>query len=63
MVASTHVFDCTDMPMRESRAHRFRHSMGMMGGQSSVTLHSVCELKYAGAQGMSYSSFMGMPQL
>ena len=47
----------------ESRERRFRHSMGMMGGQSSVTLHSVCELKYAGAQGMSYSSFMGMPQL
>ena len=47
----------------ESRARRFRHSMGMMGGQSSVTLHSVCELKYAGAQGMSYSSFMRMPQL
>ena len=42
----------------ESRERRFRHSMGMMGGQSSVTLHSVCELKYAGAQVMSYSYFM-----
>ena len=47
----------------ESRERRFPHSMGMMGGQSSVTLHSVCELKYAGAQGMSYSCFMRMPQL
>ena len=47
----------------ECRARRFRHSMGMMGGQSSVTLHSVCELKYSGAQVMSYSSFMRMPQL
>ena len=48
----------------ESRARRFRpHSMGMMGGQSSVALHSVCELKYAGAQGMSFSCFMRMPQL
>ena len=32
--------------------------MGMMGGQSSVTLHSICDMKYAGAQGMSYSYFM-----
>ena len=47
----------------ESRARRFPHSMGMMGGQSSVALHSVCELKYAVAQVMSYSSFMRMPQL
>jgi hypothetical protein len=37
--------------------------MGMMCGQSSVTLHIICEMKYAGAQGMSYSSFMKMPQL
>ena len=42
----------------ESRARRFRHSMGMMGGQSSVTLHSICEMEYAGAQGMSYSCLM-----
>ena len=41
-----------------SRARRFRHCMGMMGGHSSVTLHSICDMKYAGAQGMSYSSFM-----
>ena len=51
-------FDCTDTCMCESRARRFWHSMGMMGGQSSVTLHSICDMKYAGAQGMSYSYFM-----
>ena len=53
-----HMYSTVPTHMCESRARRFRHSMGMMGGQSSVTLHSICDMKYAGAQGMSYSSFM-----
>ena len=53
-----HMYSTVPTCMCGSRARRFRHCMGMMGGHSSVTLHSICDMKYAGAQGMSYSSFM-----
>ena len=42
----------------ESRARTVRHSTGMVGGQSSVTLHRLCELKYAGAQGTVLQHFL-----
>ena len=54
----THVSDGTDNDMCESRARTVRHSVGMVGGQSSVTLHRLCELKYAGAQGTVLQHFL-----
>ena len=60
MVSRTHVLAGTELPTThfEARARTVRHSTGMVGGQSSVTLHRLCELKYAGAQGTVLQHFL-----
>ena len=40
-----HMYSTVRQHTCESRARRFRHSMNMKGGQSSVTLHIICGLK------------------